>query len=114
MCRFPSVDIVLQLFTVGSLIGGAVVDLHRRDGDLVGEARTHLVGHDEDQVRVRDQLHSERPETIKNRRHSHCGQRDGRVLSVTRLGDLLHIGQLFRACGTNIFAQIAHIFGEFL
>ena len=29
--------------------------------------------------------------------------------SVTRLGDLLHFGQLFKACGNNYFAQIAHI-----
>ena len=30
--------------------------------------------------------------------------------SVTRMGDLLHFGQLFQACGKNYFAQIAHIF----
>ena len=30
--------------------------------------------------------------------------------SVTRLGDLLHFGQLFKACGKNYFTQIAHIF----
>ena len=28
--------------------------------------------------------------------------------SVTRLGDLLHFVQLFKACGNNYFAQIAH------
>ena len=33
--------------------------------------------------------------------------------SVTRLGDLLHFGQLFRACGNNYFAQIANILGNF-
>ena len=33
--------------------------------------------------------------------------------SVTRLNNLLHFGLLFRACGNNYFAQIAHIFGEF-
>ena len=27
--------------------------------------------------------------------------------SVTRLGDLLHFGQLFLACGNNYFAVIA-------
>ena len=34
--------------------------------------------------------------------------------SVTRLGDLLHFRQLFKACGNNYFAQIAHIFRQFL
>ena len=34
--------------------------------------------------------------------------------SVTRLGDLLHFEQLFKACGNNYFAQIAHICSEFL
>ena len=34
--------------------------------------------------------------------------------SVTRLGDLLHFGQLFKAYGNNYFAQIAHIFRQFL
>ena len=29
--------------------------------------------------------------------------------SVTRLGNLLQFGQLFKACGNNYFAQIAHI-----
>ena len=29
---------------------------------------------------------------------------------MTRLGDLLHFGQLFEACGNSCFAQIAHIF----
>ena len=33
--------------------------------------------------------------------------------SVTRLGDLLHFGLLFRACGNNYLAQIAHIFWNF-
>ena len=32
---------------------------------------------------------------------------------MTRLGDLLHFGQLFEACGNNYFAQIAHILGHF-
>ena len=35
------------------------------------------------------------------------------VGSVTRLGDLLHFGQLFKAYGNNYFAQIAHIFRQF-
>ena len=35
------------------------------------------------------------------------------VGSVTRLGDLLHFGQLFKACGNNYFTQIAHILGNF-
>ena len=34
--------------------------------------------------------------------------------SVTRLGDLLHSGKLFKACGNNYFAQIAHILGNFV
>ena len=33
--------------------------------------------------------------------------------SVTRLGDLLHFGQLFKACGNNYFALIAQIFRQF-
>ena len=33
--------------------------------------------------------------------------------SVTRLGDLLHFGQLFKACGINYFAQIALNLGNF-
>ena len=32
--------------------------------------------------------------------------------SVTWLGDLLHFGQLFKACGNIYFAQIAHILGS--
>ena len=34
--------------------------------------------------------------------------------SVTRLGDLLHFGQLFIPGGNNYFAQIAHIVRQFL
>ena len=34
--------------------------------------------------------------------------------SVTRLGNLMHFGQLFQACGDNYFAQIAHIFRQFV
>ena len=30
--------------------------------------------------------------------------------SVTRLGNLLHFGQLFKASGNNYFSQIARIF----
>ena len=33
-------------------------------------------------------------------------------VSVTRLGVLLHFGQLFKDCGNNYFAQIAHILGN--
>ena len=36
------------------------------------------------------------------------------TISVTSVGDLLHFGQLFKACGSNYFAQIAHIFRQFL
>ena len=34
--------------------------------------------------------------------------------SVTWLGDLLHLGQLFKACGNNYFAQIADILRQLL
>ena len=34
-------------------------------------------------------------------------------ISVTRLGDLLHFGQLFKACDNNYFAKIAHILAIF-
>ena len=33
--------------------------------------------------------------------------------SVTRLGDLLHFGQLFKACGNNYFAQITPFLGNY-
>ena len=36
------------------------------------------------------------------------------VNSVTRLGDFLHFGQLFKAYGNNYFAQIAHSCRQFL
>ena len=36
------------------------------------------------------------------------------IASVTRLGGLLPFGKLFKACGNNYFAQIAHIFMQFL
>ena len=36
-----------------------------------------------------------------------------RDCSVTRLGDLLNFGQLFKACGNNQFAQIYHILRQF-
>ena len=32
---------------------------------------------------------------------------------VTRLGNFLHFGQLFKACGNNYFSQITHISGNF-
>ena len=35
-------------------------------------------------------------------------------VSVTRLGDLLDFGQLFKARGNNKFAQISHILRQFL
>ena len=34
--------------------------------------------------------------------------------SETRLGNLLHYGQLFKACGIIYFAQITHILIQFL
>ena len=36
------------------------------------------------------------------------------AVSVTRLGDLLDFGQLFKAFGNNQFAQISHILREIL
>ena len=36
------------------------------------------------------------------------------VTSVTRLGDILDFGQLFKAFGNNLFAQISHILRQFL
>ena len=36
------------------------------------------------------------------------------TVSVTRLGDLLHLGQHFKASGKNYFAQIAHILAIFV
>ena len=36
------------------------------------------------------------------------------VTSVTRFGDLLYFGQLFKAFGSNKFAQISHILRQFL
>ena len=34
--------------------------------------------------------------------------------SVTRFGDLLDFGQLFKAFGNNLFVQIIHILNQFL
>ena len=34
--------------------------------------------------------------------------------SVTRLGDFLGFGQLFKAFGNNLFVQISHILRQFL
>ena len=36
------------------------------------------------------------------------------TFSVTRLGDLLDFGQLYKAFGNNKFAQIFHILKQFL
>ena len=36
------------------------------------------------------------------------------LTSVTRFGDLLNFGQLFKAFGNNYFAQISHILRQFL
>ena len=60
MRRLSPQNVVLQFFAVRGLVGGAVVDLRRHDGNLVGEAGAHLVGHDEDQVRVWNHLNDER------------------------------------------------------
>ena len=61
--RLPPQDVVLEFLAVRCLVGGAVVHLSRHDGHLVGEAWTHLVGHDEDEVGVRNQLNDERTES---------------------------------------------------
>ena len=34
------------------------------------------------------------------------------LISVTRLGDLLDFGQLFKTFGNNYFAKISHILGK--
>ena len=34
------------------------------------------------------------------------------LFSVTRLGDFLHFGQLFKAFGNNNFAQISYILSQ--
>ena len=36
------------------------------------------------------------------------------TVSVTRFGDLLHFGQIFKAFGNNFFAQISHSLRQFL
>ena len=36
------------------------------------------------------------------------------AISMTRLGDLLDFGQIFKAFGNNKFAQISHILRQFL
>ena len=36
------------------------------------------------------------------------------IFSVTRLGDLLDFGQVFKAFGNHYFAQISHIIGQLL
>ena len=36
------------------------------------------------------------------------------AIGVTRLGNLLHFGQLFKACGNNYFGQTGNIFMKFL
>ena len=43
---------------------------------------------------------------IENMSHSSVAH------SVTRLGDLLDFGQVFKAFGSNLFAQISHILGQ--
>ena len=36
------------------------------------------------------------------------------LFSVTRLGDLLDFGQLFKAFGNNLYLQLSHILRHFL
>ena len=36
------------------------------------------------------------------------------TISVTRLGDLLDFGQLFKVFAINLFVQISHILSKFL
>ena len=52
------------------------------------------------------------PTTYKNWQSGHIGRRQPDT--VTRLGELLQLGQLFEACGNIYFAQITHIFRQFL
>ena len=40
--------------------------------------------------------------------------RECAATSVTRLGNLLDFGQIFKAFGNNYFAQISHILRQFL
>ena len=35
------------------------------------------------------------------------------MCSVTKLGNMLYFGQLFKACGNNYFAQTSHILVNF-
>ena len=45
------------------------------------------------------------------------GRMIGPLISVTRLGDFLDFGQVFKAFGNNYFAQLSHIeiiFGQLL
>ena len=43
-----------------------------------------------------------------------CPNVGSELSNVTRLGDLLHFGQLFKASGNNYFAQITRILGNFV
>ena len=46
-----------------------------------------------------------------------CSNAEGSIgciaTSVTRLGDLLQVGQLFKASGSNHFDRIAHVLSNF-
>ena len=46
--------------------------------------------------------------------HFRAGSVHGMPCSVTRLGDFLDFGQLFKALSNNEFAQISNIPGHFL
>ena len=61
-------------------------------------------------VEVKDHLDTQRPVYL----YKCVDLLELGIGSVTRLGDLLHFGQLFKACGINYFAQNAHIFRQFL
>ena len=60
IARLPPENVILEPLAIGRLVNGPILHLDRFDGDLGGEARTQLVGHDQHQVGVRDQLHAER------------------------------------------------------
>ena len=43
-----------------------------------------------------------------------CSEQVCDATSVTRLGDLLDFGPIFKAFGNNLFAQISYILRQFL
>ena len=62
---------------------------------------------------IRNQLNFKLLRVRENPVNFHCAAILGRT-SVTRLGDLLDFGQLFKTFGNNYFAQISYILCQFL